>query len=608
MRDEMDVKVQSFEALFGTELHCVVPIFQRPYVWNEEEQWDPLWEDIEQTATEYLEHLQESDGNETEAANRTRRHFMGAIVLQQEQTPIGQPKQVQVIDGQQRLTTIQLLLNAASEVYTSRGYQQHSAGLDSLVQNRRASGPTRFKLRPSADDQAAFQAAMSNDWSTGDHRDSPVVDCHRYFKQTIDNWIATGEREYTEEARAHALFVSLYGLLKLAVIELSERDDPYIIFETLNARGTPLTPGNLVKNYILQVAGRDIGADEHDEFYRQFWKPLEADYWRKEARTGALIRSQLDAFLQYWLVSTVLKDVRFESVFPTFKEHAEQLLERGRSIGSIAEEVNQAAGIYKSWSEYPAHSPRAIFFRRGRMCGLGGMSPLLLYIDTQPHSVLGEEQKLMMFICIESYLVRRALCRAITAGLNRISVEAMRRLNGEEPAHWPAVLSQHFASLRGSLRWPTDAELTDSLQARPVSGRVGRGRLRMVLSAIEEHHRDTMAFVPDSTFSTEGLSIEHIMPRRWQEHWQIDYISQETVDHRDKMVDTLGNLTLVNSGLNSSISNGPWSRKRTAIAENSTLYMNREICAHETWDETTIGQRGEALVEQIIDIWPRPRG
>lgn len=605
----MDVEVKNFEKLFGAEIHCVIPIFQRPYVWNEEDQWEPLWEDIEQTASEYLFHLQETEGDEKTAQGRTRRHFMGAIVLQQQQSAIGRPDLALVIDGQQRLTTIQLLLDAAADVYKIKGFGGQSNRLGQLVRNQRELDSERFKLWPSADNQAAFVAAMEKNEPSEEDADTSVEDCHRYFKQNVDNWIETGEHEYTRNQRADALFITLYGLFEIAVIELSERDDPYVIFETLNARGTPLTPGDLVQNYILQAAASDVDVTQHEELFEQLWKPLEDEYWRTEVRTGALIRARLDVFLQYWLVSTVLQDVRFERVFPTFKEYADRRLKSSQTIEAIADRIHHAARVYRGWDDYPVNSQRGRFFRRGRMCGLGGMSPLLLYIDTQPNTILAEEQKLEMFSDIESYLIRRALCRAITAGLNRISLEAMRRLSESEeaPSRWPDVLRQHLASLQGSRRWPRDDELADSLLARPLYGRVGQGRLRMVLAAIEDHKRRAMTFPPDSPFSPEGLSIEHIMPRRWQQHWGNGDESQEALDGREKAIDVIGNLTLVNPGLNSSISNGPWIEKRAAIAKNSMLLINKDITDSEIWDETAIEQRGEELLAIITDIWPRPR-
>lgn len=602
----MDVSVKNFEELFGAEIHCVIPIFQRPYVWNEEDQWEPLWEDIESTASDYLLQLQETGGDKTRAQGLTRRHFMGAIVLQQQQAPIGSPKLALVIDGQQRLTTIQLLLDAASDVCSDKDFDVQSNSLGRLVRNQQARDAERFKLWPSADNQASFVAALEKDQPSETVQETPVEDCHRYFKQSMDRWIDAGEQEYTRDARADALFITLYGLFELAVIELSERDDPYVIFETLNARGTPLTAGDLVQNYILQAAASGVEVARHEELFEELWKPLEEQYWRTEVRTGALIRSRLDVFLQYWLVSTVLQEVRFERVFPTFKDYAESQLQMDQAIEDIAKQIHHAARIYKGWDDYAVASQRGQFFRRGRMCGLGGMSPLLLYVDTQPREILTEAHRLQMFSDLESFLVRRALCRAITAGLNRISLEVMRRLGEESPPAWPDVLREHLASLQGSRRWPRDDEIADSLLARPLYGRVGQGRLRMVLAAIEYHKRRAMVFPPDATFNPDGLSIEHIMPRRWQQHWGTGSESQEFIDHRESAIDVIGNLTLVNAGLNSSISNGPWVAKRNAIAENSMLLINKDVTESNAWDESAIAQRGEKLVDAITDIWPRP--
>ncbi|MGE0844169.1 MAG: DUF262 domain-containing protein [Pseudonocardia sp.] len=152
--------------MFSKDIRYVVPRFQRSYVWNQEDQWEPLWDDVRNTAERYLEFLDELGGDIADhgakAAEQVERHFMGAVVLQQRPNAVAELETRDVIDGQQRLTTMQLLADAAQQVTEEDGFVQESKRLRRIVINRDVEGDDEFKLWPTQLDRDAFRAAMRN--------------------------------------------------------------------------------------------------------------------------------------------------------------------------------------------------------------------------------------------------------------------------------------------------------------------------------------------------------------------------------------------------------------------------------------------------------------
>jgi len=220
------------QELFDQQIRYEIPAFQRHYVWDLDRQWGPLWNDVEDLAQSILE-----DGVDPKP------HFMGAVVLQQVANPTGTLPRRIVVDGQQRLTTLQLLIDAARKVLQDRGHTQPADRLANLVLNgeafRDGDPDAAFKVWPTLVDQEAFRHAMNNELSAAGHMDSRIVQAHKFFRDMAGQWL---DRFPADEARAAAaLENALRTRLALVAIDLEAEDDPHMIFETLNARGTPFS-------------------------------------------------------------------------------------------------------------------------------------------------------------------------------------------------------------------------------------------------------------------------------------------------------------------------------------------------------------------------------
>lgn len=257
----MEAKALSPVDLFGGRVSYEIPPFQRPYVWTEEDQWQPLWDDIVRVS----EFILAADGDSDALADLPS-HFLGAVVVKQLASGAGDPARSSVIDGQQRLTTLQLVLDAAQLVMEQAGCDDVAESIQELVVNdsKRFRGtPKRFKLWPSRVDREAFEAAMDNSKTVPPSLDDTrIVRAHRFFVEAMSEW-AEAEREhddFTTEQRLGALATVLQQYLQIVAIDLAATDDDQLIFETLNDRGTPLLAADLIKNYVF-LRCDEIGAD-----------------------------------------------------------------------------------------------------------------------------------------------------------------------------------------------------------------------------------------------------------------------------------------------------------------------------------------------------------
>src|SRR5215213_10308232 len=238
----METNVRTPLEIFTLPQHLVVPLFQRPYVWDEDEQWAPLWHDVRRMAE-----LRLQDPYTTAA------HFLGAVVVQAQESVLGNVQGRNVIDGQQRLTTLQLLMDAAGTVFEELGKDSLAAQLEGLTHNAEMyvrDLDERLKLRHTNKDRDAFLEVMNAEPPVNHgelrHASTRVVRAHQFFVAVVANWLREGgDAELAR--RAGALADVLNRGLQLVIIDLRANEDSQEIFETLNARGTPLTAADLIK-------------------------------------------------------------------------------------------------------------------------------------------------------------------------------------------------------------------------------------------------------------------------------------------------------------------------------------------------------------------------
>jgi hypothetical protein len=594
--------------LFEKNVRYVIPTFQRPYVWNQDDQWEPLWLDVENAAERYLDALAASDDDAAKAEKLAGRHFLGAIVVQQELTGAAEIETRNVIDGQQRLTTMQILLDAAQEVAEAQGWEEVAEGLTDLVLNNkryaRKNADHVFKLWPTSTDRDAFRAVMKNGGDTEAFAGSQIVLAHEYFRLRIVDWVEKAPPGSERQRRIHALETALLGLLELVVIDLESADDAFVIFETLNARGTPLRPSDLVKNYLMQTVAAEGGSP--DAIHAAHWVQFEREeWWRKDIRQGRLTRPRIDVFLDYWLELVTRNEVASHDVFPVFRGLVE---EEDRSIVGLVAEIQRDGQTFREMDDIDPWSPEGTFLYRWRTMDVGTSTPLLLWLMGQPEEVLDRDERQACLRTLESFLVRRMVGRLTTKNYNLLFLEVLKRLvdNGAGGTH--QALEQYLLEQTSDARsWPTDAEFTANLTGLPLYRLLTRGRMRMILESIEDSFRSPNS---EDEFVKRGkLTIEHLLPQAWKNHWPLPSDADPVLAavERDRILHTLGNLTLVTSRLNPGLSNNAWDAKRPALNEHTVLLMNTRLLQEypDAWGEEQIHNRGRKLAEVAIEIWPR---
>ena len=595
----MKTKLLSPQELFFLPVQYEVPEFQRKYVWNKESQWEPLWEDITDLAENLLLNSKSEDT-----------HFLGAVVLQPNATSGDMARGI-IIDGQQRLTTLQLMIDAVEEVLRQNGHTTESEKLKPLIENADAfigqKPDSKFKLWPTVFDQQAFRSAMHDQLDPYEFRSSSVVQAHEFFKTQTQNWLnAQSALDKEIEKIAVAIGQAIRLHLQLVVIDLGS-EDPHLIFETMNARGTPLLQSDMVKNSILHEAKAYSGPTELDEGRTgELWSfdKSDADYWMQYIGRGFNRRPRIDVFLNHWLTFRNRKLTRHYREFETFRKYSKQESNSDLDIFDIAEDLDNIGKIYRNIDQCTVEGIEP-FLQRCRVMDLGAFTPLLFWLLT--HESLKQQNALSNCIKIlESYIVRRAVCGLSARSYVNLGEHLLQYL--EEALEPPEVALRDYLSKQtaSSELWPNDEQFKRRFEEDPLYHWMSRGRLRMVLVAIEERLRTKYA-EEKIVVNAEKLNIEHIMPVSWTENWPLqdsDVGNLEAIEIRNNVIHTIGNLTLVFSRFNPVLSNKAWSEKREAMEQHSVLQLNRLLVKRDQWDETTIRERSTWLFEQARRIWP----
>lgn len=437
----MEAHARTPRELFEGKVQYEIPPFQRPYVWTETDQWEPLWRDVARVAADIVR-----DGE----ASRSETHFLGAVVAASTYTASGDVARHELVDGQQRMTTLQLLLGAVQGVVARHGQAEDAEALQELIRNgsnRFAKSEKRFKLWPSQTDRVAFVRAMEGGagkhWSEEDPSGDSVklkphrlVQAYQWFRAAAERWISGQTDEDDPDApgdetqRIQALSAVLQDRLTLVAIDLDISDDAQLIFETLNDRGTPLLSADLIKNWLFQQGQRQ-GVDI-DRWARD-WAELDAPWWREEVRQGRLNRPRIDGFLQYWLTAQCTEDLRTTEVFRRFVRFARPQITSAEGADRFLHELLDEAAFYRHLDELSPTTPEGRFHQRVlQQFDQATMTPMLLRLAPKRFGVPTEQRRLALE-SLESWVVRRALLFLETRATNRVVAALLKGLSGVDP-------------------------------------------------------------------------------------------------------------------------------------------------------------------------------
>ncbi len=607
----MDTQVRTPQMVFMQPQRLIVPLFQRPYVWNEENQWEPLWGDVVRVAQRLL----------TDPHGRHHPHFLGAVVIQQVQNQTGTMQERTIIDGQQRLTTLQLLLDALHAELEAMSAEQPAKRIEALVTNPQGfweSPEDRFKVWPTNRDRPAFNAVMAAaapiDYTELPERNSRLAQGHAYFASRAREWLAADPDRVHD--RATGIERAVRELLQMVVIDLNVDENAQEIFETLNARGAQLTAADLIKNFIFQrltESGVDI-----ETVYQQHWQEFETGFWETEISSGRVRHQRSSMFLNHWLIAKTGEEVLAREVFYRFKVYAD--FDAGTTMLDVLGQLHRAGRRYRQFVAAAGQltgplDRLGLFAYRTGVMESEVIKPFVLYLlDPDDEPVPGEQLHKALEV-VESWMVRRMLVRATSKSYTQVVAELIAQVRKAGRAQAGDVLEGYLRQQTGAnWYWPDDDEVRRELQTLAAYRRLSRARLRMVLEAIEDHLRgwkgQAQGFGGERV--TRGkYAIEHVMPRKWQTHWPLP--PGLSAADRDPLIDTVGNLTLLTDRLNSKVSNGPWTGgdgKRSGLQQHDVLMLNRQLLAQgpNGWTEDDIRARAQRLIDVVLQIWPVPEG
>ncbi|MFP6300814.1 DUF262 domain-containing protein [Helicobacter pylori] len=539
------------------EKQFVIPIYQRVYSW-EKEQCKQLWDDIIKTG-----------GND-----QIEGHFIGSIVFVHDGIYTTNHNELLIIDGQQRLTTITLLfialrdhLNDENELLEKFSCQKIQ---NRYLINSDEKGDKKFKLILSEPDRDTLLSLIDENKRKPSEPSLKIVENFKLFEE----WI----RKNTD--KMETIFK---GLDKLMVVEISlerGKDNPQLIFESMNSTGKDLTQTDLIRNYILM----GLESEKQKIFYKKYWRAMEEDFKQNE--------TLFNQFVRHYFTIKIREIPNINKVYEAFKDYQQK---KGIGIEDLLKDLQKYCG-YFCQIVFKKEADKDLNKALGFLVGLemDVIYPLLLELYSDySDGVLSKADFIPIIALIESYICRRAVCGLGTNSLNKVFPSFTKHIQKDE---YFKSLKVHFVYLTEKQRFPNNDEFKDSF------------------ITIDFYHlkKNKYFFERLENFDTKEpvnikeCTIEHIMPQTLTEEWERDLGENFQAIH-DKYLHTIGNLTL--TGYNKEYNNKPFKEKRDRENgfKQSPLRLNQSLRGLEVFGEEQIKKRANDLADWALKIWTYPK-
>jgi hypothetical protein len=588
----------------------VVPTFQRDYEWTRDGQWELLFDDLEVTTDRLHEARVRSEAMGESLAKADKRvapHFLGAIVCDQLSAPAGGLDLRAVIDGQQRLTTVQLLLRGVADVLIERG-SSRVRQLRRLMENHPDvvnSGEERYKLWPRRRDRVIWPTAMDDvaDPPRGDHL---YLQARRYFVERARAAVVGPDGS----DRSDVLVDALLDLFKIVVIDLEDNDDAQVIFEVLNGRQTPLSAADLVKN-LLFLRGELADEKELERVYDQYWAPFDNTWWKAYVGRGHAQRGRRDQLLGSWLTAVSRSEANVSHLYGEVRGYVAATNRKTVEILAELADYGRAYRVVVGADDAETPALRQSY-QRITALGITTAVPLLLWLRILPTARLSIAEHERAVSAVESWIIRRILIGANTRGYAKVFVDVLTAAAAAADDADSSIADGVIRALGRNpdkLLWPSDDDLVTAFITRRIYNNMTQERIRLILGAIDVYLQTANAKTEPATFHYERLQIEHVMPQSWREHWPLTKVDDADRllegQERDQAIHRFGNLTLVTGSFNASVSHSGWDVKQPEFARQSKLQINQSIAENSTWDLNAIIERGERLAALAAKVWPR---
>lgn len=556
--------------LLNTSRQFIVPIFQRNYSWQKS-QYEQLWFDI----------LRASKFKEKQ------NHFIGSIVYIDMGTPAGRPQQLLLIDGQQRLTTISILLCAIKDYVQKFNLETKLINLakikNQFLYNSDEIDEDRYKLLLNVQDKETYIKLIDNTIFTVNKPATNIIKCYEFFYERIEDFI-----------KQHGQIDEIYaGIFKLSLVSISldkDSDNPQMIFESMNSTGKDLSQTDLLRNYLLM----DLTPEKQTRLYKTYWKPMEElfgediykndlnkfdyfirDFLTLKSDTGYIckINNVYENFKRYYLDNNCEKFAILKDLFTYAKYYA---------CIDLLQENDDELKLY--WQEFKKLDSHVVY-------------PFLLklYDDYSRQILIKEDFKKILQVVI-SYLWRRAICEIPTNSLSKTFATLYQAVDKEDYVN---SVIKAFVFKSSYKRFPSDYEVREKLQTKDIY----HFRLRKyLLEALENYyHKEPI------DLNTANYTIEHIMPQNIEHNlsWQ-QMLGEDWQEVHSLYLHSLGNLTI--TGYNAEMSNKSFGEKVNGESgfKHSHLKLNESIAQCDVWNKKAIQRRTNILTDIILKIWKYP--
>lgn len=546
----------------------VIPIYQRTYSWTEKE-CRQLWDDIVRTGRD----------------DKLVAHFVGSIVyVEKGLSNLTTQEPLLVIDGQQRLTTLTLLLAALSKALEKQeeGSREPVDGFSPrklrnyYLLNPEEEGERHYKLLLSQTDKASLIAILDNVEQPKD----PSLRVTANFA-LFEDLIASNQSDLVTVCK---------GIAKLVVVDIAlnrDQDNPQLIFESMNSTGRELSQADLIRNFVLMGLEPKL----QTRLYEQHWRPMELDFGQEAYGT------HFDAFMRHYLTVKTGEIPRLDGIYDVFKQHSRSAAVAQQGVEELVKDVRYFAHYFCAMAlgaEEDAELKLAFHDLRELKVDVAYPFLLELYHDYS-NGMLSKTDFAAIVRMIESYVFRRAICTIPTNSMNKTFATFTKAIRKDR---YLESIQAHFLLLPSYRRFPTDEEFHRDLQTRDLYNFRSRSYW---LRRLENHGRKERVVVDEYT-------IEHIMPQNENlpAAWKAD-LGADWERVQQTWLHTLGNLTL--TGYNSEYSDRPFKEKRDMDGgfRISPLKLNAGLGQLDTWNEDAIKTRAGKLAESATDVWQSPK-
>ncbi|GAA7182221.1 GmrSD restriction endonuclease domain-containing protein [Helicobacter pylori] len=540
------------------ERQFVIPIYQRVYSWGKEH-CKQLWDDIIKIGGD----------------DKMNGHFIGFILYVLDGIKHSK-NTLFIIDGQQRLTTITLLFIALRDHSSD---EVKCKEMESYLINSDKDGDKKFRLILSESDKDTLLFLIDKNKRKPSEPSLKIVENFELFEK----WI----RKNTD--KLETIFKGLEKLMIVWIALKKEKDDPQLIFESMNSKGVELTQTDLIRNYIIM----ETEVKKQEGFYNKYWRAMEEDF--KQSKKQSKREDLFNKFVRHYLTIKTREIPNINKVYEAFKRYQQ---ERGIETEALLQDLQKYCGFFCQ-IVFKKEGNKALNKALGFLVDLDMdvVYPLLLelysdYID----GVLSVQDFTSIIELIESYIFRRAVCGLGTNSLNKVFASFTRHIQKNE---YFESLEAYFGSLTKGQRFPGDDEFKDSFTTKELCSSNKTEKARYYLERLEN-------FDTKEPVNTEECTIEHIMPQKLTEEWERDLGENFQAIH-DKYLHTIGNLTL--TGYNQEYSNNSFQEKRDMEKgfKDSPLRLNQGLRDLESFGEKEIEKRANDLADWALKIWTYPK-